>query len=172
MLELRPYQESDAKYIVNWVKDETSYHKWCAGKFGKYPLTIEKINDYYKNHKLEDNFFKMTAFEDNEIIGHFLMRFIDKNNKILRLGFIIINNIKQGKGYGKKMISLALKYAFEVLKANKVTLGVFENNLAAYSCYKSLGFKEIKEKMRYYEKKVGEKWLCLEMEFENNLHHI
>ena len=114
----------------------------------------------------------MTAFEDNEIIGHFLMRFIDKNNKILRIGFVIINNTKQGKGYGKKMISLALKYAFEVLKANKVTLGVFENNLAAYLCYKSLGFKEVKENMNYYEKKVGEKWLCLEMEFENNLHSI
>lgn len=30
MLRLRPYKLSDAKYIVNWVKDEQAFVMWCA----------------------------------------------------------------------------------------------------------------------------------------------
>lgn len=57
------------------------------------------------------------------------MRFIDEDKSILRFGFVIVDDIKRGQGYGKEMLQLALKYAFEVLKVNKVTLGVFENAL-------------------------------------------
>ena len=41
-----------------------------------------------------------------------------------------------------ELIRLALRYAFEILKADRVTLGVFDNNLPAYRCYKSAGFKD------------------------------
>lgn len=34
---------------------------------------------------------------------------------------------KRGMGYGKEMLKLSLKYAFEILKVKKVTLGVFWN---------------------------------------------
>ena len=65
------------------------------------------------------------------------------------------------------MLLLALKYAFEILKVNKVTLGVFENNPSAYCCYKAAGFKEIQlEKKEHYEV-LGEKWKCIEMEVQH-----
>ncbi len=59
------------------------------------------------------------------------------------------------------MINLALKYAFEILKAQKVTLGVFENNAPAHYRYKSAGFKDIGEEIYTIN---GEKWKCIEME--------
>lgn len=41
------------------------------------------------------------------------------------------------------MVQMAIRYAFDMLKAEKITLGVFENNPAAYYCYKAAGFQEV-----------------------------
>ncbi len=40
------------------------------------------------------------------------------------------------------MLSLGLKFLFEIYGANEVSLGVFDNNAFARKCYKSVGFKE------------------------------
>ena len=50
----------------------------------------------------------------------------------LRFGFVIVDSKKRGQGYGKNMLKLGLKYAKEIFGANKVSLGVFENNESAY----------------------------------------
>lgn len=65
----------------------------------------------------------------------------------LRFGFVIVNPEKRGQGYGKNMLKLGLKYAKDIYGANKVSLGVFENNESAYYCYKATGFEEV-PKMR------------------------
>lgn len=51
--------------------------------------------------------------------------------------------------------------AFEVLKAKVVTPGVFENNQAAYHCYKAAGSRDVQmEKSEYYHAPVrtGNVW--------------
>ena len=157
MIRLRPYKRCDAKTIAEWCEDEVVYLNWCGGKFGRFPITKEDIDSKYENHNgdcLEpDNFYPMTAFDENGIVGHLIIRYLHGNNKILRLGWIIVDKNKRGQGYGKQMVELALKYSFEILMAEKVTLGVFENNLSAYNCYKSVGFSEIEEEKKYEEVK-------------------
>ena len=62
------------------------------------------------------------------------------------------------------MLGLALRFAFDVLKVQKVTLGVLENNPGAYYCYKAAGFKDAPmDKPEYYQL-MGEKIKCLELE--------
>lgn len=164
MLRLRPYKKCDAKYIVNWIKDEVAFRKWCADRFEKYPITAEDINNQYDSLSETDNFFQMTAFDESGVVGYLTMRFVDEEKKILRFGFVIVDDTKRGKGYGKGMLSLAQRYAFEILKVEKVTLGVFENNESAYHCYKSVGFKDvILDETEYYHI-LGEDWRCLELE--------
>lgn len=65
------------------------------------------------------------------------------------------------------MLLLALKYAFEILKVWKVTLGVFENNEPAYHCYQSVGFKEVMTRDKEVYHVLGEDWECIELEIEN-----
>lgn len=60
------------------------------------------------------------------------------------------------------MISLSLKYAFDILKVDKVTIGVFENNMPAYYCYKAAGFKDIEARLQC--EIFGEMWRILELE--------
>ena len=98
------------------------------------------------------------AFDDEgKVVGHFIMRYLHGDRKILRFGWVIADDRLRGEGYGRQMLSLGLKYAFEIMGVDKVTIGVFENNEPAHRCYAGIGFndKEIVKK---------EPWNVIEME--------
>ncbi|MBP3889059.1 MAG: GNAT family N-acetyltransferase [Cellulosilyticum sp.] len=160
MLRLRPYKSCDAEKIVTWLKDERSFRKWCADCM-TYPLTAEGLNAYYQKEENNEDYWTMVAFDESGVVGQFIMKFPDENKKRIRLGFIIVDGHKRGKGYGKEMLELAKKYAYEILKVEEIELGVFENNEAAYRCYQSVGFKEKGERAIY--KIFDEEWICLEL---------
>ena len=108
----------------------------------------------------------LTAFDESGVVGHLILRFTDEEQQTIRFGFVIVDDAKRGKGYGKEMLRLALKYAFEILHVHKVTLGVFENNSPAYYCYISVGFTEIGEEQNEYCQIKNEKWKCIELEMK------
>lgn len=80
------------------------------------------MNSQYNSLAYADNFFQMTAFDETGVVGHLIMRFTDKEKKVLRFGFVIIDDSKRAKGYGKEMLHIAVQYAFDILKAEKITL--------------------------------------------------
>lgn len=164
MLRLRQYKNCDAKNIVSWIKDEVEFRKWCADRYESYPITADDVNRHYAAYSNADNFYEMTAFDESGVVGHLIMRFVDEEKTILRFGFVIVDDAKRGMGYGKEMLSLALRYAFDILKATKVTLGVFENNEPAYHCYKAAGFKDVESAEAEYFHILGEDWKCRELE--------
>ena len=41
-----------------------------------------------------------------------------------RFGWVIVDDTLRGKGYGKEMLLLGLKYAFDIFKVERVTIGV------------------------------------------------
>ena len=104
----------------------------------------------------------MAAFTDDGVVGSFIMRYINGDHSVIRFGWVVVDETKRGKGYGKRMLELGLQYAFKILKAKKVTIGVFENNTPAYACYKSLGFKEAEGEERVVNIK-GEDWKLIEL---------
>lgn len=167
MLRLRPYKADDAKTIISWCKDEEAFRKWTSDRYDSFPITEADMNKKYFDNNGDccepDNFYPMVAFDETGIVGHLIMRFTDKEKSVLRFGFVIVDDTKRGKGYGKEMISLSLKYAFEIYKAEKVTIGVFENNMPAYHCYKNAGFKDVQTGEIICEL-FGEKWKILELE--------
>lgn len=162
MLSLRPYKPCDASAVVSWITDEVSFYQWSAGRFGPYPLTPKRLNDHYDSFADSDAFFVFSAYDETGTVGQVMMRFLDAQKTVLRFGFIIVDAKKRGKGYGARMLSLALDYAFSFLHVEKVTLGVFANNPAAEKCYRSLGFRDAGAPDHYPI--LGEEWLCLELE--------
>ncbi|MCR5608234.1 MAG: GNAT family N-acetyltransferase [Lachnospiraceae bacterium] len=168
MLRLRPYKPCDAKNIVSWLNDETTFNLWGGLRFGQFPLSEDTINDKYFLHNGDcvesDNFYPMTAFDESGAVGHFILRYINGDNKILRLGWVIVDNNKRGLRYGQKMLKLALNYAFNILKADTVTIGVFENNTAAYKCYESVGFQKSTILEDSYENINGQDFKIVELE--------
>ena len=164
MLGLRPYKNCDAEKIVSWIGDEIAFRKWCADRYDKYPITADDLNSYYDSMASSDSYFAMTAFDETGPVGHLILRYANTARTVVRLGFIIVDNKRRGTGLGKRMIQLACKYSVEFLGAKKLSLGVFENNEAAYRCYLAAGFREIIPEKPEYFSILGEKWKCLELE--------
>lgn len=164
MLRLRPYKACDANFITKWTQKEYAFRQWSADRYSKYPITARDMNAYYAKDHENDTIWGMTAFDETGVIGHLTMRFTDKEKTIIRFGFVIVDSQKRGQGYGKEMLSLAISYAFNCVKIDKITLGVFENNTAAIRCYQAAGFRiTVLEEPEQYEC-LGENWKCIEME--------
>ncbi len=162
MMKLRPYKHEDAKHVVRWIKDEKAYYLWCAGLFGEYPLTEKKINDYYDALQNNPTYWGMTAEDEQGVMGHISVRFVDEKKKVVRLGFVLVDDDRRGRGLGKELVSMGIAYARQFLEASQVTLGVFEQNTLAKRCYESLGFVQNEEQVVKFEVKE-EEWDCLEM---------
>lgn len=160
MLRLRPYKYTDADTIISWCKDEVSFYKWTAGMLGEYPVSEKEFHSV-------TSLMPFTAFDESGIVGFFTLRTPKETMDELRFGFVIVDPEKRGKGYGKEMLRLGLKYVFEIYRAKKASLGVFENNASAYYCYKAAGFKDITpEEIETYHI-LNEEWKCLELMIES-----
>ncbi len=159
MLRLRPYQDTDANVILSWPMDEKTFYQWTAGILGEYPLTKERFG------RLEA-LTRFTLLDGEEPSGFFTLRHPGGNREEARFGFVIVDPRKRGRGYGKEMLRLGLKYAFEIYGARKATLGVFENNPSACYCYKAAGFREAASDHPETYRVLGEEWKCLELQIE------
>lgn len=167
MLRLRPYKGCDAQTIEKWVQDKDVFLKWGGERFGDFPIFADTIDEKYRKNNGDceepDNFYPWTAIDDNGIVGHFIMRYINGDNKLIRFGWVIVDDSARGRGYGTKMLNLGLKYAFEILGAERVTIGVFDNNTIAHNCYKKVGFVD-REIIK------DEPWNIIEMEIKKENH--
>ena len=172
MLSLRPYKKCDAGKIASWSRQKKTYYTWGGYRFGDYPVTEEMINNKYLDNNgdciEEDNFYPFTTYDETGAVGHFILRYTGGNNRIVRIGWVIVDDSKRGRGYGKEMIHLGLDYAFNFLKAEKVTIGVFENNVPAYKCYLSAGFRKAENTPDSYEMIMEEKCKIAELEITVN----
>lgn len=165
MLRLRPYKSCDAKYIVNWISNEEEFVKWCANLIA-YPLTEESMKSTQESFENNENGWLFTSIDKKGTpIGFLSMSKADYENDSVHLGFIIVDSSKRNNGFGKQMINLAIKYAFEILNVSRVTLKVFDNNPNAHSCYQNLGFVDVKYLEKVFPYK-DEMWGCYDMAIE------
>ncbi len=165
MLRLRPYKNTDAETIVQWLEDERTFRFWCADKYSRFPVSDVEMNDYYLAREC---IYPMTAEDDEGIAGHLTLRYENSELTDIRLGFVIVDPARRGRGYGRELVRLAAKYAFIFMGAEKVGLSVFENNTRAHACYLSAGFRDVTDRVyRPYTYK-GEEWYCRNLEMDGD----
>lgn len=160
MIRIRPHKASDVNTILSWCQDEKTFYQWTAGMLGNYPITENEFRGV-------ESLMPFTAFDETGIIGFFTLRNPNESLDELRFGFVIVNPHKRGKGYGKAMLQSGLKFVFEIYGAKKASLGVFENNLPAYYCYKAAGFRDVILDTAEKYSVLGEEWKCKELVIEN-----
>ena len=122
-MQLRAFNPDDAETILSWCKDKHAFRLWSADRYKDFPALPEEMMEQYKG----DNMYPLTAVVDNHVIGHILLRYPSENKTVIRFGFVIVDDSKRSKGYGKQMLRLAIDYAKRELGAQKITLGVFDN---------------------------------------------
>ena len=154
---LRPFVTSDAATILCWCKDKHAFRLWSADRYKEFPAQPEEMMEQYEG----DNMYPLTAIVGEEIVGHILLRHPSEDKSVIRFGFVIVDDSKRGKGYGKQLLRLAIDYAKRELGAQKITLGVFDNNPSAIHCYESVGFVVIGTDTYHID---GEEWTGKEME--------
>ena len=160
---LRNYKKNDSPIIATWLRTEEELYKWSADRFNKFPLEENDIEENYAPQIESGRFYPLTAEdEEGNVIGHFIIRYPrEDDDSRVRFGFVIVDPKLRGKGYGKEMLILGVEYVKENLSANKIDLGVFENNESAKHCYEAVGFKEYA--IRDCELSIGN-WKCIDME--------
>ena len=154
---LRPFNINDAPTILSWCKDKHAFRLWSADRYKEFPAQPDEMMEQYKG----ENMYPLTAVVEEEIIGHILLRFPSEDKSVIRFGFVIVDDSKRGKGYGKQMLQLATKKAQQEFGAKKITLGVFDNNPSAIYCYESVGFVVTGTDTYAID---GEEWTGKEME--------
>ena len=133
MIRIRPYRNSDEAEILSWKLDEDTFYKWSFGWLGEYPLTQEKFR------KTAD-YSRFIAMDGPDVVGFFTVRNPEQKLDELRFGFVIVDPARRGQGIGGTMLRMGLSYAFSVYQAKRVSLGVYEQNIPAVSCYRGIGF--------------------------------
>ena len=154
---LRPFVTNDATTILSWCKDKHAFRLWSADRYKDFPAKPEEMVRQYEGQ----NMYPLTAIVGEEIAGHILLRYPSEDKSVIRFGFVIVDDSKRGKGYGRQMLRLAIDYAQQELGAKRITLGVFCDNISAAECYKSVGFRIIGIDSYVID---GEEWKGFEME--------
>ncbi len=138
---LRPYIHSvDFDIISKWITEPREHAMWCADRTD-FPIADESFCALLDDIAVRcgDAPFVVTSQEGTPV-GFFCYSVNTVNNSGM-LKFVMVDPAQRGKGYGKEMLRLAVRYAFEFTGAEKVHLCVLSVNAGAKRCYESVGFK-------------------------------
>lgn len=160
VIKLESFKKSDFKQLINWINSEEFLIQWSGNAF-TFPLDEQQLEKYIESANTLA--FKVVDEETSDVIGHISLGQIDNINKSARIGKVLVGNTKmRGRSIGKHMMKAVLHIAFDELKLHRVTLGVYDFNTSAISCYEKIGF--VKEGLLRESKRVGETyWNLWEM---------
>ena len=170
MIELKYFERSDFKQLINWVDSPEFLLQWSGPMFD-YPLNETQLEKYIENANHAGSgtmVYKVVDQETGQAIGHISLGRIDRKNKSARVGKVLIGDKNQrGNGIGQLMLKEILKIAFEDLHIHRVSLGVFDFNVSAITCYEKAGF--VKECLHRDTSKIdNEYWSLWEMSILEN----
>ncbi len=140
-MQIRPYIKSDFDKIRNWITDDRTHALWCANLI-RYPLEKDNFEEKLAEMSLKYGDTPYVATDDEgKAVGFFCYSANPDTNEGM-LKFVMVSPEFRGRGYGREMVALAVKSAFETTKVDMVHLNVFSNNTVARNCYSSVGFSE------------------------------
>ncbi len=146
--------EKDPEQIAAWGQD--SLYQQLLGSGPAALWTPKQIKEWMEKH-FDDFFgFSIHTLEDNRLIGNLDLSGLDWVARNCWIGIGIGERDYWGKGYGTDAMNLALRFAFDCLNLQRVTLDVFEYNQRAYLSYCKCGFKE-EGRMRQWMRRGGER---------------
>lgn len=145
VIELRPFERSDFKQLIDWIKSPEFLLQWGGANFD-FPLTEEQLEKYLSETTDEEPktlAYSVVHQETGNVIGHISLARIDKKNQSARIGRVLVGDESvRGQGIGQQMMRKIAKIGFDELKLHRVTLGVYDFNTPAITCYEKVGFQK------------------------------
>ncbi|MBO8170816.1 MAG: GNAT family N-acetyltransferase [Bacillaceae bacterium] len=162
MIELQYFDRSDFKQLIHWIDSPQMLMQWGGPQFN-YPLDERQLGQYieHANQDHSDHYvYKVIHQVTGRVIGHISLGQVDRKNKSARIGKVLVGDKNlRGQGICRLMMEEILKMAFDKLDVHRVSLGVFDFNQSAITCYERVGFK--KEGLLRDCRKIGDKYWSL-----------
>jgi RimJ/RimL family protein N-acetyltransferase len=144
MLELRLFTEEDCDRLIGWVPDARFLMLW-AGPGYSWPLQREELLATLartRGYRPAYYMFKAVESASGATVGHIELQRYERLSG--HIGRVLVGDPScRGKGYGKLLVSLLIRFAFTELGFDLLTLSVYDFNTAAVECYRSLGFRQV-----------------------------
>lgn len=153
-INLRPMTEEDMPFMVTW-RNHPDSRKWF---FSQEIITLEGQKQWFKKtcEKSDERFF-IIQNKDSDPVGTVSIYHIETAQRSAEYGRMLIAPEHRGMGYARDATIAVLKYAFEELPVDRVSLEVMVQNEKAVKLYGSIGFSE----MGSYEKEVDKKYYSI-----------
>lgn len=133
-LQLEPLNHQSKEEILEFILNDSDFAYLIKEEF----LPCLQMN--LSLDLLPSKFFKI--LENSELKGLMVLKHISNQHLTAELLVVLKVSESQEEEYFKKMITLALDYAFTELNLYRLELNVLENNSKMIKTYKKIGFKE------------------------------
>jgi [ribosomal protein S5]-alanine N-acetyltransferase len=129
---LSPHDVSEV--YVEWMND-SDINQYLESRFRIQTLESVRLFVEAMNNSPVDAMFGIFLNDSREHIGNIKIGNIDTFHRRAEVGLVIGNRAAWGKGYAAEAIALATKYGFEELNLNKLTAGMYAENVGSFKAF-------------------------------------
>lgn len=140
LVRLAHIQRSNLEAYKRWFRDY-EVQRFLAPD-GAYPITDEAEEAWYERAAISETAygFAIHTLEGDRLIGNCSLFKIDNRSRHAEFGIIVGEKDYWGKGYGTDATRVLLRFAFDELNLNRVSLWVYAFNERAIRSYEKAGF--------------------------------
>lgn len=138
---LRGANEDDLPTLLRWYSDE-ELMKWSLGRL-PLPPTMEELRGLYMTVKSHRRFMVAEDMQEGMAIGMASIFAIDYMNGNCRVGLTIGERGQWGRGYGREMLTLLYRLAFESLNMHRVFAECLVGNQRVLQLVGTLGTRTV-----------------------------
>lgn len=142
MIKLRALTKEDLVKTLAWHNDSEIRALYLGHPF---PINKETEEQWYSKiltSNIPTSVFGIEHEEDNVLIGITVLKNINLINRSAEFAMYIGDKNYRGKGFSKLATKETLRFGFDQLNLNRISLNVLENNKKAIGLYEKLGFKK------------------------------
>ncbi len=133
---LRPLAQGDLKRCVGWFSDPQVVH--FLGR--STPVTLPEEERWFGeyNRRSDEQIFAIEL--DGRHVGNLGLHKVDRVHRKAEVGIVIGEPGYWSQGLGTDAMRAGLRYGFEVLGLNKISLDVLDYNSRGIRSYEKVGF--------------------------------
>ncbi|WP_026821140.1 GNAT family N-acetyltransferase [Arthrobacter castelli] len=135
-MELRSTTAYDLQIILDWMTNNKEMVMWSGPSF-KWPLDHGQLQNYLQDPNRV--YWSAVDSDSPRLVGHASL-LIDQEADLMRIGYIVVDPERRGRGIGRKLVESMVRYGFESSHIPVMKLGVYAHNAPAISLYEGLGF--------------------------------
>jgi RimJ/RimL family protein N-acetyltransferase len=161
-VKLRPLQSSDLG-VIQYAYTDLDLQLITDGDSP--PLTDTQVRTFWEEIIADPGehlrYFAIQSLgENSNFVGACSLQQIDLRNRHAELGIWMAGREQRSQGYGTEAVRLLLGYGFEVLRLDKIYLGVYDFNEGGLRAYERVGFRYEGrlQNMLHYEGRYWDEW--------------